>query len=337
MDQNFKIVFPQPRKAELQSFEISSLQPTEIDIKTTYSLLSTGTEGLIYKGEYDKGTHWDQWIKYPFEKPGYATIGKVLNLGSEVSRFKVGDTVAVWRGHASRHVAMEAECHLIPNEIDPLLAPWWAMSKIGIMAARDAEVKLTDSVLIIGAGPIGQMVIRWVNAMGARNIIVVDPVEARLIHAQKGGATRVIGKPLGSCITMVKSENGLMTGIFDGGNPDIVIDTTGNPAVFILALSAVKNRGKVILLGDPGSPASQCLSHEVLVKGLTIKGSHAYHVYEPWTETAICEMFFNLIKTKRFNLDGLNTHVFKPQQCAEAYELALLKRNETMGIIFDWN
>jgi threonine dehydrogenase-like Zn-dependent dehydrogenase len=38
----------------------------------------------------------------------------------------------------------------------------------------------------------------------------------------------------------------------------------------------------------------------------------------------------------RFKLGGLNTHIFVPEDCEKAYELANTRRSETMGILFDW-
>ena len=44
-----------------------------------------------------------------------------------------------------------------------------------------------------------------------------------------------------------------------------------------------------------------------------------------------------LTDTRRFNLEGLNAHEFRPEDCVQAYELASNRRGETMGSLFDWN
>jgi len=43
------------------------------------------------------------------------------------------------------------------------------------------------------------------------------------------------------------------------------------------------------------------------------------------------------VATGRFSLEGLTSHVFTAEQCAEAYETANRDRGATMGILFDWS
>ena len=45
---------------------------------------------------------------------------------------------------------------------------------------------------------------------------------------------------------------------------------------------------------------------------------------------------FDLAVSSRFSLKSLNTHFYKPAQCADAYYIANADRANTMGIVFDW-
>ena len=47
-------------------------------------------------------------------------------------------------------------------------------------------------------------------------------------------------------------------------------------------------------------------------------------------------VFFELVRTGRFPLHGLITHVVDARDPAKAYELANTSREDTMGICFDW-
>ena len=97
-----------------------------------------------------------------------------------------------------------------------------------------------------------------------------------------------------------------------------------------------RNTPKVILLGDTGYPSKQCLSSEVMTKGLTIQATHDSHDRDGWTQRHIDQLFFDLVKKDKFSLSGLITHEFLPQDCSEAYALVNEHRNETMGILYDW-
>jgi threonine dehydrogenase-like Zn-dependent dehydrogenase len=71
-------------------------------------------------------------------------------------------------------------------------------------------------------------------------------------------------------------------------------------------------------------------------KGLTIVAAHDTHETEDWNSAKIIDLFFGLAAKGRFNLKGLVTHRFAPKEFGPAYHLANTKRNETMGILFNW-
>ena len=73
-----------------------------------------------------------------------------------------------------------------------------------------------------------------------------------------------------------------------------------------------------------------------MTKGLTIQATHDSHDHDGWTQRRIDALFFDLVTRDKFNLSGLITHEFLPQDCREAYALANEQRHETMGILYDW-
>lgn len=320
-----QIVFLEPGKLIIDSFDLPvCLQRNELRVKSVCSLMSTGTENIIYNGLYDKGTHWDHYAKFPF-KPGYSVIGEVIEVGSEVNRFKIGDRVAIRKNHSSDFVIDQDACMPVPNDIKPEHAVWFGLAKIAYSGVKVCHYALGQQVIIIGAGPIGQMSIRWAKAAGVKKIVVIDPQEKRLVHAKNGGAHFCTSRS----IHLVKDE---IFDFFDKQEADIVIDTTGVASVFQEALILCKKFGKLIILGDTGSPASQQLSSEVIQKGIQIIGAHDCHVKtnEPY------EIFFSMIQDGRFNLDGLNTHYFSIEEGEDAYNLVNTIRGETMGVVFKY-
>jgi threonine dehydrogenase-like Zn-dependent dehydrogenase len=223
----------------------------------------------------------------------------------------------------------EAECIQVPAEVADGEAAWFKLAKISAMGARVAGLGLGKGVVVAGAGPIGQMAVRWCVAAGAQPVIAVDTVPMRIGMATRGGASHGIVKPLGEAIEEINR-------ICGGEGPATVIDSTGHHQVFTDALRAARKFGRVVILGDTGSPASQRLSSDVMSKGLTIVAAHDSHETAEWNYRHISNLFFALVKAGRFSLAGLNTHAFRPGQCVEAYRLANEKRGETMGILFDW-
>jgi len=323
-----RIVFTGKQEVVIEPFDVGAPGKGEVIVKTHCSLMSTGTENIVFNRLFDPGTHWDNWVKYPFY-PGYSSVGTVEAVGNEVSALKAGDRVGFRAGHRS-HARVEAKsCYLIPEGLPFEQAVWFALTKITFHGAHVAGYQLGDSVLVIGAGPIGQMSVRWARASGVASIIVVDTVPDRMELAKAGGATETITLPIDQARDAVLKAG-------DGKLPRVIIDSTGNAAVFSAALGLAATYGKVVIMGDTGRPAQQVLTSDVITRGLTIVGAHDGHNTDEWNESTITKLFFNLAASGRFSLEGLNSHVFKPADCAEAYAVANKSRATTMGIVFEW-
>ncbi|MBI4976632.1 MAG: zinc-binding alcohol dehydrogenase [Spirochaetes bacterium] len=324
-----RVVFTGKSEGHIEEFTPPKPGAGQVGIATQYSLMSTGTENIVFNRLFEPGSHWDRWVKYPFF-PGYANVGVVDAVGEGVTNLKKGDVVVTRSNHASYVTADTGRCTVLPDaSIDRKEAAWFALAKICAMGVRAAQYGLADSVLVIGAGPIGQMSVRWAHALGAETIIAVDLVKSRLDFAQKGGAHHVFDKPVTDCAAEIKA-------LTNGEGPRIVIDSTGNEKVFASALGVVRKYGRVVILGDTGTPSAQHLTADVITRGITIVGAHDGHEDPTWNTPIILRFFFNLLRTKRFDLSGLITHEFAAKDAMKGYEVANTKRNETMGILFDW-
>jgi 2-desacetyl-2-hydroxyethyl bacteriochlorophyllide A dehydrogenase len=323
-----RVVFTGKQEVVLEAFDPGLPSDDEVLVATRYSLMSTGTENIVFNRLFAPDTHWDRWVKYPFY-PGYTSVGEVAGVGPRVASLRSGDRVAFRVGHRSHHVVKASECYPIPSTIPLADAVWFSLAKITFHGALAARYALGDSVLVIGAGPIGQMSIRWARAAGLRSILAVDTVAQRMPLARAGGATGAIVSPIEKARDAVLGANG-------GRLPRVVSDATGNSQVFAAALGLAADRGTVVILGDTGNPASQHLTGDVITRGLTIVGVHDLHNTPEWNNATITQLFFDLVASGRFPLAGLNTHFFGPEQCAEAYAAANRDRASTMGIVFDW-
>lgn len=323
-----RLVFPEKQSVLIETFDPGLPGKGQVRVRTHLSLMSTGTENIVFNRLFDPGTNWDNWVKYPFY-PGYTAVGVVEALGEGVDKLRVGDRVAYRFGHQSHAVGDAASCYPIPESLPFEQAVWFALAKIAFHGAKAAGYRLGDRLLIIGAGPIGQMSVRWARAAGAAEILVVDTAVHRMPLAKAGGATATITAPIDQAREAILEAGG-------GELPRVVIDSTGNAAVFAAALGLAADHGRVVILGDTGQPTLQTLTTDVINRGLTIVGAHDTHNTPEWNDSTITRLFNDLAVTGRFPLEGLTSHVFKPDQCAEAYATANRERASTMGILFDW-
>ena len=108
-----RLVFTGKQQVICEPFTLASPATGEVLVRSICSLMSTGTENIVYNRLFDPGTHWDKWGKYPFY-PGYLTIGEVLEVGDDVTSHRPGDRVALRAPHASHHVRLATKCYAVP-------------------------------------------------------------------------------------------------------------------------------------------------------------------------------------------------------------------------------
>jgi L-iditol 2-dehydrogenase len=128
------------------------------------------------------------------------------------------------------------------------------------------------TVMVLGAGPIGLMVIAALRATGASLILAQDLLKSRLEMAKRLGADSVVdGKvPFEDRLKQVQA-------LTDGVGPDVVIEAAGAPPAFQDALAFVRRGGKLIEVGhftDPG--VTEIHPFTICFKDLDIHGSWAY-------------------------------------------------------------
>lgn len=322
----FGIVFTGKGLIEIQEFDLGQLAPDQIHLRTRTSLISTGTEGICLNRLFDPGTHFDRWVQYPF-KTGYCVVADVVAIGSEIKDFAVGDRVFTRVVHASEHHVKTDRVVKIPDTISDEEAQWSALAMIGSMILDAGDIRLQDDVAVIGAGPVGQMALRWLLAAGCKATIC-DTIPMRLAMAELAG-------PCNPYLGLVDTYADHVYSTF-GEKPRVVVDCTGFANVMEKALAIPRNFGTVVLLGDTGTPAGQHLTPDVLTRGVRVHGCHISHETKDWHETRIMPRFYHLLQSGRFSVEGLNTHCFSPHDAVEAYKLTTERRAETMGVWFDW-
>jgi 2-desacetyl-2-hydroxyethyl bacteriochlorophyllide A dehydrogenase len=306
----------------------------EILVETTRTLISTGTESIVLGRKFSPGTHWDAWVKYPF-RPGYSHVGRVSAVGEGVTEFRVGDRVATRHQHTSHGVVNASHALHIPDEVSDDDATWMALGKIAQVGVRAAEHRMGDSVVVIGLGLVGQLALQYVRLIGASEIIAIDPAEMRLKMATAHGATAALAIPAADALGEVQR-------LTRGRGAKVVYDVTGHHAVFPDALKLCADHGRLVVLGDTGTPELQHLTSDVIRRGLTIVGAHDRHAPpDPsagveWDARRVSELFLTFVARGQIRVSDLVTHRYKPEDAPKAYAMLQQQRDRAMGVIFDW-
>ena len=327
------IVFTSPRQVDLVETEVPDPGEREFTIQTLVTLMSMGTELICYRGESDPGTHWHGWVKYPFY-PGYSCVGRIIKVGDQVTEYSEGDRIFCSTSHRQfTNVSADwSNIVKVPDDISDEEAAWCKLATITQTGVRQAEHVMGDTALIIGLGPLGQLITQYLRLMGLREILAVDQIQPRLDRAIEHGATAAF------CGSAADAKDFVMEHT-EGMLADVVYDVTGYYAVFPMALQLARRFGKVILQGDSPHPSKQHLTYDVLTRQLRVIGSHNESLppqYAYWTVKRQAQLFLKYLQRKQMTVSDLITHRLDPGKAGEVYAQLDQARGDSAGVIFDW-
>ena len=295
---------------------------------------------------------WDSWADKNLEPPfipGHEFVGRVSEIGSEVTTLKVGDLVS-GEGHivcglcrncraGRRHLCMntvgvgvnrdgafaefvvipESNVWLHPDDIDLDLASIFDPLGNAVHTALSFPI-VGEDVLITGAGPIGLMAAAIARFVGARFIVITDVNEFRLNLAREMGVDAAINVGAHD-LSAIRSQLGMKEGF------DVAFEMSGHQSAIPMILSNVGHGARIAALGLPKDSITFDWA-KVVTHMITIKGIYGREMFETWYS-------MNSMVQKGLDVSKVITHRFPAQDWAGAFELA---RSGNCGkIILDWS
>jgi alcohol dehydrogenase len=203
----------------------------------------------------------------------------------------------------------------MPAESAVLLADILPTSfEVGVLAGN---VQPGDTVVIVGAGPIGLAAIMTASLYSPGHIMVIDPVSTRLDVAKALGAHTVVQNTAGT-----EDAEVLVADITGGLGADVVIEAVGLPETFELCARLVRPGGHVANVGVHGKPATLHLE-SLWIKNVTITTG--------LVDTSSTARLLTLVRNGQLNPSSLVTHTFQLSQMMEAYDV-FARAGETSAI-----
>ncbi len=317
----------------------------EVQIKIHKTAIC-GTDVHIY--------NWDPWSQQHIKPPmviGHEYVGEITALGPGVTDYAIGDIVSgeghIVCGHCrncragngqwckfTRGVGVDregafAEYLCIPETNVIRIPAGIADVPEEIISFFDAYGNAThtatmfdvvgEDVLITGAGPIGMMAVGICRQNGARRIIVTDVNQYRLDIAKRMGAHAIVNLKHDR-LEDAMQEQGMVEGF------DVGLEMSGNGAALNQLLKAMRNGGKVALLGIAG-PGTVIDWNDVIFKGLTLQGIYGRKMYETW---------YKLMAMLEAGLDlsPIITHRFHYTDFEKGFEA--MNSGQSGKVILDW-
>ena len=114
-------------------------------------------------------------------------------------------------------------------------------SAIAVHAVRLSQMRLGDSVVVLGAGPIGLLCMQVAKAAGAIKVIVSEPAPARAEAARKLGAFAVVNPIEENAVERVVQ-------LTEGRGPDVAFECAAAKGTLDQALNMIRRNGQVVLV-----------------------------------------------------------------------------------------
>lgn len=191
---------------------------------------------------------------------------------------------------------------------------------VAAYAIQRSGMKLGDTVLITGAGPIGLLTVQVALAAGASQIFVSDLSENRLKKAKEIGATHTFNAKDKDITQKIKE--------ITGHGVDVFIDAAGVQATFDTGINSLRNGGTAILVALFGKSVTHDALNQTL-RELTIIGTAAYRNIFPEV--------IALISSGRLPVEKLITSVISLDEIVEKGFEALTKDPSEVKILVDIN
>lgn len=229
---------------------------------------------------------------------GHEYAGVVVEVGEGVTGVEVGDNVAVepiirdnscpscvvgnynlcdnlgfnglsgyGGGLAEYAVVPGYMVHVLPDNVPTDIGALIEPLAVGWHAAKLAGIGGGETVLIVGAGPIGLVTMLAAKAMGAGQVAMVELAQERKRMAHRLGADLVLDPHLDDVAAEVRAAF--------GPGVDVAFDAGGNPATIALALGAARPRGQVVNIALWEHPVSFDM-FSMINKESTLTASCAY-------------------------------------------------------------
>lgn len=300
--------------------------PLDLEIRE-YSLPAVGKNEILLKVESCGicGTDFHIFHGKSYAKPpviiGHEYAGTIVETGKDVKEYNTGDHIAVDPniycgecyyckngkinfctnlkalgvsmngGFAEYSLVPVSQAHILPKDFPFSSAAFAEPLSCCIRGMDQAAIKHGESVVIIGGGTIGLLMLQLVKISGAGRIILVEPVEEKRKIAELLGADYVFDPADNNMILQI-------TGITSGG-PDAVIECAGNSKAAELALTLPKRGGRVIIFGLSAKKETININlQDFFLKELSIKGS----LLNPFTFSRAVE----LLVSNKIQADKLN-------------------------------
>jgi L-iditol 2-dehydrogenase len=250
------MVFEKPRRAVIRDLDVPTIAADEVLVRSR-NVGICHSDFELYEGRYIIP------ISYPII-PGHEWSGEVAEVGDAVTTLRAGDRIvgecvvnngddhfgfSISGADAEYFVAKASWLHRIPDELSFSLGAFVEPFSVAYNATVAAGgIDASDSVAVIGGGPIGLLCTLAAATMGGA-VTLIEPQAHRRALGLEIGARQAIDPTTGDLGEQAADAT-------DGRGFDVVIEAAGVPAAMATAFPIAALGARVVFVGiDVGGSA----------------------------------------------------------------------------------
>lgn len=279
---------------------------------------------------------------------GYSISGVVIAIGPKIKNLKIGDRVSAAGAGLAHHAEYvdvpENLVMKLPADLSFESASTVTLGGIAMQGVRRANIKLGETVFVIGAGILGLLTVQILKASGAR-VAVSDIDNSRLELAKTLGAEIVFNPTMNEPVNEINNwtaGNGCDAAIFTAA--------TGSNAPLSQSFQACKKKGRVILVGVSGMEIKR---EDIYKKELDFLVSTSYgpgrydseyeekghdypFAYVRWTENRNMTEYLRLLSNDIISVKPLINGVYPIDNVTDAYESLKANEKKPLMVLLDY-
>ena len=320
--------FTKPYEVELREADLPVLRDDQVLVQTAVSAISPGTEMLVYRGQWPPDLAVDETIEalaggfaYPL-KYGYASVGRVVELGKNVDSSWRDQLVFAFHPHESHFVAKPENLLPVPAGVSPETAVFLPNMETAVSFVMDVQPVIGEEAVVFGQGIVGLLTTMLLAQFPLAKLMSVDGLALRREWSQQLGATAVY-EPAAPELKRL--------------NADMALELSGNPAALDVALESVGFNGRVLVGSWYGQKAATLnLGGNFHRNHIQIISSQVSHLHPRWRgrwdKTRRLQLAWQMLA--QHDPSQLITHRFPLAEAPSAYKLIDEQADTAVQVVF---
>ena len=322
--------------------QMPKIEDDQTLVKTVRSLISVGTETTTQRTL--KADSKDSGL-------GYANVGRVVEIGKKVTRYKAGDIILTYANHRDYFIIDPAEnpAHpwpmthpdlkiitKVPPDVANEEAAFTVIGNVALYLVQKAEITIGQTVVVIGLGTVGQLACQFARLAGAVTIVGIDVDASRFALAKELGVDQALTPSQKDALKEILAKR------IAGSAPPVFIEATGSSGAFrwAVACADIAPRATIVVGGfytDEVAVSVDAIQHEMKIIGAIAPVLPDEPVYPlPYNRRFNWNYILHQIARKKLTVRQLADGLVTPEEAVAFYNAVREKKAHLKQPLIAW-